>query len=471
MPSRTPNFLFINVDQHRYDSMGHTSAGRVKTPNLDRLAESGMRFEKAFTPIPLCCPARQSLLCSQTPERHGGVTNYRSGQAVALFEPDRPLWTTALAEAGYRNAYLGKWHVHPDRTPLEYGFHEYVPENRFPYLRGGTLDWSDPRKIAALGAVDPGPLEGSWTHRMADACIQTLKPMLETGKPWHVRLDFPHPHLPCIPSEPFASMYQAKDLEPWGSFKDAFKNKPYIQKQQLRNWEMEDWGWKQWSQYVAQYFAVISQVDDAVGRVLSFLEEAGAMGETMAIYTADHGDMAGSHRMMDKHYVMYDDIVRVPLLVRWDGKIKAGSVDRGFTSHYLDLGPTALEAAGLPIPDTFQGASLLARMTGRGGKAAASVVSTYHGQQFGLYSQRMIRDRRYKLVWNLTDVDEFYDLQDDPWELKNLAVGKAHAALVARYQKKLFAELTRLKDPILSESAWMRRQLGTPGRKLERAAR
>lgn len=464
-----PNILFINVDQHRYDSLGHTSGQRVKTPNLDRLAAAGMRFENAFTPIPLCCPARQSLLCSQTPERHGGITNYRSGHAVALFEPGPALWTEALAQAGYRNAYLGKWHVHPTRTPLEYGFHEYVHEHRFPFYRGGKVDWSDPRKIAALGLVDPGAPEESWTHRMADECIQTLRHRFDEGKPWHVRLDFPHPHLPCIPSEPFASMYRAKDMEPWGSFKDAFKDKPYIQRQQLRNWEMEDWGWKEWSQYVAQYFAVISQTDDAVGRVLSFLEASGAMGETMVVYTADHGDMAGSHRMMDKHYVMYDDIVRVPLLVRWDGKIKPGARDKGFTSHYLDLGPTFLQMAGLPIPESFQGSSLLPRLTGKSKESPAGVVSTYNGQQFGLYTQRMYRDLRYKYVWNLTDVDEFYDLKADPWEVKNLAAGRKNAPLLARYQKKLYAELTRLKDPILMESSWMRRQLGQPGRKAQRA--
>ena len=205
-------------------------------------------------------------------------------------------------------------------------------------------------------------------------------------------------------------------------------------------------------------FAVITQMDDAIGKVIAYLEESGLIDNTIVIYTTDHGDMAGGHRMMDKHYILYEDVVHVPMIIRWDGLIQPGSVDDDFTSHYLDLGPTLLEAAGQEIPDCYDGQSLLPRLRGEPVVGAEGITSAYNGQQFGLYTQRMYRDKRYKLVWNLTDIDEFYDLDSDPYELKNLIRKPECAGLIESFRQKLYHELLRLGDPLV-ESVWMREQL------------
>jgi arylsulfatase A-like enzyme len=184
------------------------------------------------------------------------------------------------------------------------------------------------------------------------------------------------------------------------------------------------------------------------------------MGETLVIYTTDHGDAAGSHRMMDKHYVMYEEEVHVPMVMRWDGVIAPGSVCSDFVSHYLDLPVTLLELAGLDAPACYQGRSFLPRLRGEApSNAWPMAFSSYNGQQFGLYCQRMVRDRRYKYIWNATDIDECYDLEADPFEMKNLAADPACDALCRDYRRKVWEVFSELRDPLVTglwNERWLR---------------
>ncbi|MBI4977748.1 MAG: sulfatase-like hydrolase/transferase [Spirochaetes bacterium] len=455
-----PNILFINVDQQRYDALGFTGNPIVKTPHLDSLAANGMSFTEAYTPIPICCPARQSLLCSQIAEVHGGLWNYDGGAGFKMggIAPHADMWPFKLKEAGYSTAYLGKWHVNPTINPTGFGYDRYIPE-RYPARRPAGNIWHSLEGIRALGMKDEGDVETSYTHMFAKDCVGTIKEFADRDAPWHVRLDFMHPHLPNFPAEPFASMYRPDNIPPWGSFNDTFTGKPYIQRQQLSNWGIENWTWKEWSQIVSQYYGVISQYDDALGRVFSFLTSQGLMKDTMIIYTTDHGDMTGSHRMMDKHYVMYQDITHVPMVIRHDGVIAPGSTNGDLINHYLDLGPTILDLLGLPIPSSYQGISMLPQLSEkRNDRTRTHITSSYNGQQFGLYAERMITDGRKKLVWNLTDVDEYYDLDTDPWEIYNLIADVSRKDEIQRMRTQLLQELSALKDPIVA-NPWMKHQL------------
>jgi arylsulfatase A-like enzyme len=293
---------------------------------------------------------------------------------------------------------------------------------------------------------------------MADQAVRMIEDFAADARPWHIRLDYSQPHLPCVPAEPFASMYAPEDIPRWGNFPDELSGKPYIQRKQLESWNLSHWAWEEWSQYLSGYYGIISQYDDAYGRILETLDRLGLFENTIIVYTTDHGDAAGSHGMMDKHYVMYEEEVRVPLVVRWDGVIEAGTTSDAFVANYLDLGPTLLDVAGIDIPDSFQGVSLLPELRGEAGPAGERdlIFSEYNGQQFGLYTQRMVRDRRYKYVWNPTDVDELYDLEQDPWEMENLA--GARSDLHRHYQRRLFETFTALGDKMVN-GLWTRYQL------------
>lgn len=244
-----------------------------------------------------------------------------------------------------------------------------------------------------------------------------------------------------------------------GSFNDTFQNKPYIQRQQLFNWKVENYIWQDWSEIVARYYGVISQVDDAIGKVLNELKELGIEENTIVIYTADHGDMCGGHKMVDKHYILYDDVVRIPLIIKWPGVIKEKGKCDEFIYNFLDLPPTFLEILGIEPKDFFQGKSILPILKGENiDDWRKEVVSTYNGQQFGLYTQRMIRNNKWKYIWNTTDIDELYDMENDPNELINLIHNEEYFETISDLRKKLYEELVSVKDGLVS-SPWLRDQL------------
>jgi arylsulfatase A-like enzyme len=242
-------------------------------------------------------------------------------------------------------------------------------------------------------------------------------------------------------------MYNPEEIKPWGSFEEQFIGKPYIQRQQIHTWGVQDWRWADWAPIVARYYGEISLLDHEIGRVVEHLEKLGLLENTIIIYTSDHGDLCGSHRMMDKHYVMYDDVVRVPLIAYWSGKIKPG-IRQEFVSHAIDLASTICELAGCDIPDSFQGQSLVPLLLGKSYRAREDIYCAYHGAQFGLYSQRMVRDRKWKYVWNLTAEDELYDVETDPWELDNKAGQVEFQDILQSERRRMVAWLEKTKDPL-----------------------
>jgi arylsulfatase A-like enzyme len=446
---KKPNILMIVTDQHRYDSIGYAKSSPVLTPNIDRLASEGMWFSNAYTPIPICCPARQTLLNGQRCEAFGALWNYDITLKIPALEPEMYTWTKALQQIDYNMAYIGKWHVHKTFTPLDYGFDYYYSEgDYYQYRQLNHPDKSIDNKW--FGQTDPIPLEDSKTHILARKAVEKIEEYSKSNNPWHIRLDYSEPHLPCNPCKEFADLYKPEDMIEWGSFKDDFHNKPYIQKQNVVSWDLDEKTWEDWSFYVARYYAVISQIDDAVGKVLAALKESGQEEETIVVFTTDHGDMCGAHRMIDKHCVMYDDIVKVPLIIKWPGVVEKNSRSSDFVYNFLDIQPTILEGCGLEIQPFFHGRSLTNMLKGQTEEDwRKEVVSTYNGQQFGLYCQRMLRNEHFKYIWNMTDVDELYDMVNDPYELENLSHNDNFKETLSEMRLKLYELLKKEGDDIL----------------------
>lgn len=454
-----PNILLIHCDQQRYDCLGYTGNDIVSTPNIDRLAAQGMRFDRAYTPIATSCPARQCLLSGLWPESHGGLWNYDISLPVRLF--DSPTWTERLQQSGYAAGYVGKWHVHPVKTPLDFGFDEYIPYSRYTEWKAGNKIESnavETGKTKWMGGYSDMPKEDSRTHWLVGQAIGLIEKFEAEGRPWHLRLDHPEPHLPCVPVREFYDLYADTAFPEWGNFRDGFEDKPRIHKQQVYNWGLEDYSWEDWEEYLRGYFGMISQLDDAIGILLAALENMGIMNKTMVVYTTDHGDAAGSHRMIDKHYVTYEEEVHVPLIIRWDGVVEAGTMCDKFVIHELDLAATFSDLAGLGFET--QGASLLPLLKGESPENWREYgFSNYNGQQFGLYVSRMIRDGRYKYVWNPTDMDEFYDLESDPWEMHNAIGDPAYERHIERMRRALYEDLQKRSDPVANSSSGAKQQL------------
>lgn len=444
----------IVADQWRADCLGYLNKYPVCTPNLDRLKEEGISFSNAFTPLPTCCPARQAMMTGQRPERLGCLWNYDLGSKIPSIDPSVMTYSKLLKEANYRTAYIGKWHGSKNFTPTDFGYDTYVPDSGYvAYLKSLNLSMPKTDWIKGFGGGKCEiPLECSRTHWQAEQAISVLREWAKGEGNWHLRLDFNEPHLPCYPSEPYASMYSPDEMIEWEGFRERFENKPYMQRQQLKNWGAENMTWQDWAKTVALYFGWITQTDDAIGRLLKALKELGLEKDTVVVFTADHGDMCGSHGMPDKHYVLYDDIVRVPLIVKG-----YGSGERSEYVMNFDLCPTIMNWGGITDLPPMDARSLAPCLENTEHEERHCAVSTFNGQQFGLYSIRMYRDDSYKYIFNTADVDELYDLKKDPGELVNLAVKQEYETVVRIYRKKLFEELTRFDD--LVNNLWLRRQL------------
>ncbi|NOV04595.1 sulfatase-like hydrolase/transferase [Paenibacillus sp. LMG 31457] len=458
-----PNMLIIMVDQLRYDCLGYSRQAPVLTPHLDKLASEGMWFERAYNHIPVCGPARQSFVCGRRAESFGGLWNFSLGMQVGALEPASYSWARTLQEAGYVNGYIGKWDVHPTYDPTHYGYDVFVSsdEKYREWLKERHPDLAYANGY--FGETDPLPLADTRTHQTADMAGRLMRRLCEesAGSPWQLRVNFQEPHLPCRPAAEFAGMYAPACIPEWGSFRETFANKPYIQEQQLRNWHIENYDWTEWAPIVARYYEIVSQLDDAIGKLLAELDALGRSEDTVVIFTTDHGDMCGGHRMLDKHYVLYEDVVKVPLIIRWPGVIAAGSRCDQFVQSLLDLPPTLLAIGGsAPSADArLHGESLLPLLRGtEPAKWRDEVVASYNGGQFGLYTQRMIRTREWKYVWNCTDVDELYDMRDDPHELHNAIHHPANKRIVAELRKRLYDILHEAGDGIV-QNTWMREQL------------
>ena len=447
-PDGPRNVLFLLADQFRHDALGFTSDGRVQTPHLDALARGGFRFTNAYTPLPVCAPARRALLTGRHPDADGAYWNYGFFATPPLLPCGS--WPEQLAARGSRGGYVGKWDISPAAGPKDFGFahvanasaYGALIDRKYPGLRLSS-DW--------MGCENPVALEDSKTHFLAGQAlsfIQTVDPRM----PWHLWLDFGMPHLPCQPSAPFSRMYRPEDIPPWPGYDDSFVRKPFCHQQQSWNWRLENMPWEDMARQVARYFGMVSQIDDAIGLLLSGLAETGRLDDTLIVFTSDHGDLCGNHRMFDKHYVLYDDIVRVPLILSGP-RVPAG-VSGALVSNCLDLPPTLSSLLGLTPPSDGHGLPLPMR----GERPREWITASSNGQQFGMFNSRMITNGRLKYVWNLTDVDELYDLSNDPGEKDNRVDDPSLRDVLQTLRRLLYDDLVSHGDPFV-RGDWVAPQL------------
>jgi arylsulfatase A-like enzyme len=460
------NVLLLLTDQERYDVTAPDGPA-VETPNFDRLAGEGVRFTRAYTPIGICSSARASLLTGQYPHTHGLLNNCHGPDAVRRnLSREHETFGEILDGAGYANSYAGKWHVGQDRTPADFGFETLVgtgpsvDDDAFErYQRERGVDPDDETLSETLFADHGGddvlvaaktdlPPEATRTYFLAERTIDRLERLAEGGGPFFHRTDFPGPHHPYVVPEPYASMYDPEDVDPWPNYAETFEGKPTLHRQFVAARGVDGFEWEQWAAAVAKYFGVVTFIDEQVGRVLDAMDRLGLADETVTVHTADHGDFTGSHRQFNKGPLMYDEVYRIPLVVRWPGVTEGGRECDALVS-LLDLMPTFVELADETPPSDVAGRSLLPVLRGeRPSEWRDVVVAEYHGDEFGLYSQRLVRGDRYKYVYNAFGRDELYDLRADPGELNNLAAHPEYAETVRDLRGGLTDWMRSTADPI-----------------------
>lgn len=452
-----PNFVVILTDTQATNVLGCYGHPELRTPNIDRLAQNGVKFERAYTTSPVCTPARAGLFTGIYPHTSGPWTNnlalgtnmYTMGQR--------------FQDGGYHTAYSGKWHLDghdyfgtgicPPGWDERYWYDgrnyllELSPE-AIDLWRQGLNTYEDlvRHNIRA---------EFTWAHRVSDRGIHFLQER-SPDRPFLLVLSYDEPHHPftCPPEyvEPFLNyMYP---LGPAGT--DTLTNKPSHQRE-----------WAETTRIQAgkngvmhpMYFGCNSFVDAEIGRVI---DAVGVLSpdDTYIIFTSDHGELLGAHHLQGKGPVMYEEITHIPLIVAQPGGAGAGRVVQSVVSH-ADLLPSMLELAGLPVPPILEGESLTGLLQGeeQAGRAAVVEFNRYeieHDSWGGFQPVRGLVTQRYKLVLNLLYSDELYDLEQDPGEVNNLIDHPDYSHVRNQLHDRLLDWMYAKRDPFRGP-AWERR--------------
>lgn len=458
-PNDRPNFVVVVLDQLRYDLV--ESGVLCATPALDRFRQRAAWFEQHYTPLGICSPARASAMTGLHPHSHGVLNNVHTGTAVTPHLPGgNPTLGELLTGAGYRTGYVGKWHLGRDGGPASAGFGDV----RF------CEPQDDPRMLALaqhLGSmVYTRPAAGSGGERFeiylrdpvppelvpANIALADAQDLLEGyskgADPFCLVLSIMEPHHPTILTEEYVDRYDPATIEPWASFGDTFEGKPRTHDAGLHHFGVADFTWDDWAPIVARYLGTVTMLDDVIERLLHTLDELGRADDTVVVVTTDHGDMTGNHRQFNKGPLMYDDVYRIPFAVHVPGATGGTRVPE-LTSH-LDLLPTVAELAGLDLPEGPRpGRSLVPWLTGEAPPAwRRSLMCEFHGDEFGFYTQRMVRRGAHKLVYNANDVTELYDLEADPHEMRNLALQPEWSDLRLDLEAELLALMRESNDPL-----------------------
>lgn len=354
-----PNFVLLMSDQHRWDAMGCSGNEFVSTPNMDRLAAEGARFENAFTPFPVCTPARASMWTGVYPHGHEVTGNvYGISNAIAEVSKQKVTMFDILQSHGYNTAYFGKWHLGEDDP----GFIDHW--RGFNSL-GGHWDRS-------------GDDETYIPDIQTDQSIAYLKERAEADEPFVMVNGFYPPHDPFSAPERFYEPYRGKGV-------------PF-----------------------AGYYAAVSAIDACVGRTVQAIEDLGLAENTVVIYFSDHGETFKYREDGEHKFVCYEEAIRIPMLVRWPGQVEPGQV-LDCKVGLQDLMPTLLEWAGVPSPDHLHGSSIAPWLRGE----RPEWRETFYVENITRYNrrhQRAVHADGWKLILSDGGSNELYDLEKDPEE-------------------------------------------------------
>lgn len=442
---QTPyNLVAIVTDDQSSWSVGCYGNKESRTPNMDRLAAEGARLSRAFVVTPVCSPSRAAYLTG----RYGtelGITDFINTEEfdAGVGLPAGTLtWPAVLRENGYQTCLIGKWHLggRPHQLPEACGFDEFVGAPK------GSFEPVNPIFVARGKAKK---FEGYSSNVVGDEAVRFLE---ERRKgPFALLVHFREPHTPYTPVPPEDSAL-FEELDP------TVPTPPGVDVAQVKRWTRE-------------YYAAIHAIDRNVGKILAALEELGIADRTIVSFTSDHGYNIGHHGLHTKgnaHWIaggvlgpkrpnMFDTSLRIPWIVRWPGVVKGGMVVDDLIAN-IDTFATVLGMLGISTPDAVSHRgmdfSTLLRLdpaAPRSHRWRDAIHGQYDLHNKGLAYMRMIRTDRWKLVrcFHANDLDELYDLQNDPGETNNLYTNPAHASIRGELDERLIEWMKSIGDPLL----------------------
>jgi arylsulfatase A-like enzyme len=472
-----PNILFIISDDHAYQAVSAYDASRNRTPNIDRIAAEGMRFDRCYVTNSLCGPSRACILTGKYSHKNGFYDNR------SKFDGSQVTFPKLLQQAGYQTALVGKWHLVSE--PTGFDFWQILP---------GQGQYYRPEFITAEGER---AVPGYVTDLITDSALEWLQTKRDSNRPFCLMVQHKAPHRPWQPAAAKLAERADDDFAEPPSLFDDYSNRrlaAYNAEMRINQMRPESdvklWDrdsnerrfvfnrmtasdravWEKfvdprleefktakpqgddrtrwfYQLYLKDYLACIDSIDDSVGRLLKYLDDNGLTNNTIVVYTSDQGFYMGEHGWFDKRF-MYEESLQTPLVIRWPGVIEPLSVEQRIVSN-LDFAPTFLDASNSDIPDDMQGRSMLPVL--RGEQADDWRKSFYYhfyedqDADHKVARHEGVTNGRQKLI-NFYKLGEWelYDLEKDPHELTNVYGLPEYAGV----QKELHAELQRLRQEL-----------------------
>ena len=423
-----PNVLFVLTDDQGPWALGCAGNEEIRTPNLDRLAESGLRFDHFFCVSPVCSPARASILTGRIPSQHGihdwlrkGNADVEGDKAIPYLE-GQLCYTDLLLEAGYDCAFTGKWHMGDSATPRKGFSHWRV------HVRGGGPYYDAPMLWRGEFYREPGYL----TDAITEDALSCLDRLAAGERPFHLNVHYTAPHSPWDRDNHPADLYD--------SYADCpFLSCPDLPPHPWKNRSAPGGQGEERRQLLQGYFAAVTAMDAGVGRLLDRLDSLGIREDTLVVFMSDNGMNMGHHGIFGKGngtfpLNMYDTSVHIPAVFSMPGSVPQGVVSDRLLSQY-DFFPTLMDYLGCACPnlDHLPGRSFASLLRGRPLEGSQSVVVM---DEYG--PVRMIRDMEWKYVHRYPyGPNELYDLRRDPGEERNLAEEKEHQPLLETMRGRL----------------------------------
>ncbi len=445
-----PNIIFIMADDHGLQAISSYGSKLIQTPGIDRLAKEGMRFTNCFNVNSLCAPSRAALITGKYNSQNGVL---RIGDRLDEKQKTFPM---ILQRSGYQTALIGKWHL--ESEPQGFDYYKVLPgqgkyfdcpmkEKGQPWISGNTG-----------GKIEKGFI----TDVITDQSIEWLK-KTDPQKPFFLMVHHKAPHTPHQYPPKYSGLYADKDLPLPSTFGDTYEGKneqlstgnagfsrldhiypdhftekipPAMTPDQYKNWAYQN--------FFKGYLRLVASLDDNVARLLDYLDQSGLAKNTIVVYTSDNGFFIGEHGLFNKMW-MYEESMRLPLIVRYPGHIKAGMVNSDLVS-ILDFAPTFVDYADCGVQPELQGMSIIPLLNGESPNKWRDGIYYHYYDQYEVPEQEGIRTKDFKLIRFLDGKDktfeELYDLKTDPGELKNLYLSPHYL----QERNRLETELKHLKE-------------------------
>lgn len=457
-----PNILFIFSDDHAQHAISAYGSKVNKTPNIDRLADGGVRFSNSFVTNSICTPSRATLLTGQYSHLNGVPVFNR-------FDGSRDHVAKHLQAGGYHTGIIGKWHLGSDPT----GFDRWI-------VLPGQGDYWNPTFL--VNGNKKIHIKGHCTDITTELGIEWIKTRPK-DKPFFLMLHQKAPHRNWQPAKRHIEMYKDKQFPESETLWDDYATRPAalpanqqtiardlgpndLKQAPPKNLSGKDLVKWKYQRYMQDYIACVQGVDDSVGKVLDCLDETGLAKNTIVFYSADNGWYLGDLGLYDKRF-MYEPGLRVPLLVRGPG-IKAGGVPAQFVAN-IDLAPTFLDLAGLPVPSFMQGRSFVPLLHGESPDDWRTSVYYRYYHDPGHHNTAAhlgVRTATHKLIYYWKhDAYEMFDLTKDPTEQHNLLFDEAEAkqpGIAAKFAE-LKAEIARLQKQYKDDGLYADASTWPPG--------